>query len=67
MICLENIKRVILVINSSPDVVFKCDFKMAINSPDRYKKMHDSTANIFLRGMFNYLSNLQINNDLLIN
>lgn len=47
------------MINSSPDVVFKCDFKMAINSPDRYKKMHDSTANIFLRGMFNYLSNLE--------
>ncbi len=44
---------------SSPDVIFKCDFELAMNSVDRRNTFHRTTANILLRGMFNYLSNLE--------
>lgn len=42
----------------SPDVVFICDFKLAVNNPDRRKPISPTTSNILLRGMFNYLQNL---------
>ena len=44
---------------SSPKVVVKLDFTKAINSIDRFNTISDKTADNFIKGMFNYLSNLE--------
>ena len=44
---------------SSPKVVVKLDFTKAINSIDRFNNISDKTADNFIKGMFNYLSNLE--------
>lgn len=42
---------------TSPKVVLKCEFKYALNSPDRFHKISSISASNKIRGMFNYLSN----------
>lgn len=44
---------------SSPKVIFKCKFQLALQSPDRYLKYNSKTASNQINGMFNYFSNIQ--------
>jgi hypothetical protein len=52
-------KKIFIRINilTSPKVVLKCEFKYALNSPDRFIKLVLLAASNKIRGMFNYLSN----------